>query len=109
MDFGEGQISSNLGKHVTDNQWHNLTIFHQHKSVMVILDDEVKLLDIPGNMWNLLFDPEIYFGGGPYLNKKKGLASNNNFAGSFKYVYYNDVNILYELKKGNPKVHYIGQ
>lgn len=42
------------------------------------------------------------------MNKKKGLASNNNFAGSFKYVFYNDISVLYELKKGNPKVHYIG-
>lgn len=37
-----------------------------------------------------------------------GLLSNNNFAGSLKYVFFNDVSILYELKKGNPKVHYIG-
>jgi hypothetical protein len=42
------------------------------------------------------------------LNKKKGLASNNNFAGSFRNVFYNDMSVLYELKKGNPKVHYIG-
>lgn len=50
----------------------------------------------------------MFAGGGPDLNKKKGLVSNNNFAGSLKYVYYNDVSILYELKKGNSKVHYIG-
>lgn len=37
-----------------------------------------------------------------------GLASNNNFAGSLKYVYYNDISVLYELKNKNPKVHYIG-
>lgn len=28
--------------------------------------------------------------------------------GSFKYVFFNDISVLYELKKGNPKVHYIG-
>lgn len=37
-----------------------------------------------------------------------GLKSNNYFVGSLKYVFFNDVSILYELKKGNPKVHYIG-
>lgn len=37
-----------------------------------------------------------------------GLASHNNFVGSLKYVYFNEISILYELKKGNPKVHYIG-
>lgn len=50
----------------------------------------------------------FFLTGGPDLNKKKGLISNNNFAGSFKYVFYNDVSVLYELKKGNAKVHYIG-
>jgi hypothetical protein len=82
-----------------------LTIFHDKKIVKVILDDEMKIIE--GGR-NLLFDPEIYFGGGPDLKKKKGLASHNNFAGSLKYVFYNDVSVLYELKKGNPKVHYLG-
>lgn len=52
----------------------------------------------------------IIFPGGPDLNKKKGLASNNNFAGSFKYVFYNEFSVLYELEKKNikGKVHYIG-
>lgn len=37
-----------------------------------------------------------------------GLVSSNNFAGSLKYVFFNEISIIYELKKGNPKVHYIG-
>jgi len=37
-----------------------------------------------------------------------GLVSHNNFAGSLKYVFFNDISIIYELKRGNPKVHYIG-
>ena len=28
--------------------------------------------------------------------------------GSLKYVFFNEISILYELKKSNPKVHYIG-
>lgn len=28
--------------------------------------------------------------------------------GSLKYVFYNDISIIYELNKNNPKVHYIG-
>lgn len=109
MDFGEGVISIVLGDELTGNYWHNLTIFHDVKVVKVVLDDQMKIIDIPGNIRNLLFDPEIYFGGGPDLHKKKGLSSNNNFVGSLKYTFYNDISILYELKKGNPKVHYIGE
>jgi hypothetical protein len=37
-----------------------------------------------------------------------GLKSYNNFVGCLKYAFFNDISILYELKKGNPKVHYIG-
>jgi hypothetical protein len=37
-----------------------------------------------------------------------GLMSHNNFVGCLKYAFFNDISILYELKKGNPKVHYIG-
>lgn len=108
MDFGDGIMSAVLGNYVTNNFWHNLTITHNYKNVSIVLDNEIKVMDIPGATIRVLFDPEIYFGGGPYLNKKKGLASVNNFPGSLKYVFYNDVSILYELKKVNPKVHYIG-
>jgi hypothetical protein len=105
MDFGDGTLNCTLGNDLASHYWHNLTIFHDHKEVKVILDDQMRIFE---GAKNLLFDPEIYFGGGPDLNKKKGLASSNNFVGSFKYVFYNDVSVLYELQKGNPKVHYIG-
>lgn len=49
-----------------------------------------------------------FVGGGPELQKKTGLKSTNNFVGSLKYVFYNDISIIYELNKNNPKVHYIG-
>lgn len=109
LDFGDGIQTAILGDELTRHYWHNLTIFHDHNEVRIVLDDQMKILDLPGPTTNLLFDPEIYFGGGPDLHKKKGLSSHNNFPGSLKYVYYNDISILYELKKGNPKVHYIGK
>lgn len=109
MDFGDLVTATILTDELTRSYWHNLTIFHEQKTVKVILDRQMKIIEIPTTNANLLFDPEIYFGGGPDLNKKKGLASHNNFVGNFKYVYYNDISILYELQKGNPKVHYHGE
>jgi Laminin G domain len=109
IDLGDGVMSAVLGSDLTSNYWHNLTIFHDRSTVTMVLDDHAKILDIPGPITFLLFDPEIYFGGGTDLHKNKGLASNNHFAGALKYVYYNDISVLYELKKGNPKVHYIGK
>ncbi|XP_030373394.1 uncharacterized protein LOC115623264 [Scaptodrosophila lebanonensis] len=109
LDFGDNVMSTVLTDELTRGYWHNLTILHEQRSVTIILDHQMKMLDLPATASaNLLFDPEIYFGGGPELHKKKGLASHNNFVGSLKYVYYNDISILYELQRGNPKVHYHG-
>lgn len=110
MDFGDNVMSTNLTDELTRNDWHNLTIYHEQRTVRIILDEQMKILEIPTTSSGyLLFDPEIYFGGGPDLHKKKGLKSHNNFVGSLKYVYYNDISILYELQRGNPKVHYHGK
>ncbi|TMW48106.1 hypothetical protein DOY81_006814 [Sarcophaga bullata] len=109
MDFGDSVMSTVLTDELTRSYWHNLTIYHEQRTVRIILDTQMKILEIPATSSGyLLFDPEIYFGGGPDLHKKKGLASHNNFVGSLKYVYYNDISILYELQRGNPKVHYHG-
>ncbi|XP_030566860.1 uncharacterized protein LOC115766919 isoform X1 [Drosophila novamexicana] len=109
MDFGDNVMSTVLTDDLTRGYWHNLTILHEQRTVRIILDHQQKILELPATAsGNLLFDPEIYFGGGPELNKKKGLISHNNFVGSLKYVYYNDISILYELQRGNPKVHYHG-
>ncbi|KAM7357468.1 axotactin isoform 3-T7 [Cochliomyia hominivorax] len=109
MDFGDNVMSTILTDELTRSYWHNLTIYHEQRTVRIILDEQMKILEIPTTSSGyLLFDPEIYFGGGPDLHKKKGLASHNNFVGSLKYVYYNDISILYELQRGNPKVHYHG-
>ncbi|XP_020291708.1 uncharacterized protein LOC109858643 isoform X3 [Pseudomyrmex gracilis] len=109
LDFGHNsKIFTMLGDYVTSDHWNNLTIFHNGTLVFVSLDDEVKVLEVPGDNYNMIIDPEIYIGGGPELHKKQGLRSYNNFAGSLKYVFFNDKSIIYELKRSNPMVHYIG-
>lgn len=85
LDFGHNsKISTMLGDYVTSDHWNNLTIFHNGSLVFVSLDDDVKVLEIPGENYNMIIDPEIYIGGGPELQKKKGLLSYNNFAGLTK-------------------------
>ncbi|XP_043670095.1 neurexin-4 isoform X1 [Vespula pensylvanica] len=109
LDFGhDSKIAAVLGDYVTSDHWNNLTIFHNGSLIFVSLDEEVKVLEIPGENYNMIIDPEIYIGGGPELHKKKGLVSYNNFVGSLKYVFFNDKSIIYELKRSNPMVHYIG-
>lgn len=83
LDFGhKSKITTKLGDYITSNHWNNLTIFHNGSLVFVSLDDEIKVLEIPGENYNMIIDPEIYIGGGPELHKKKGLRSYNNFAGT---------------------------
>ncbi|XP_069674286.1 axotactin isoform X2 [Periplaneta americana] len=108
IDFGDGPISTTIGQGLTANYWNNFTIAHHQSIISVHLNHESEELELPGPTYHLYIDPEIYIGGGPELHKKKGLMSYNNFAGCLKYVFFNDISILYELKKGNPKVHYIG-
>ncbi|ENN70546.1 hypothetical protein YQE_12721, partial [Dendroctonus ponderosae] len=110
MDFGENSPVTIVLGQTPDfklHEWNNLTIFHEHEKIHLILNDEIKSLNITGKPL-LYIDPEIYIGGGPELQKKTGLKSKNNFVGSLKYVFYNDISIIYELNKNNPKVHYIG-
>lgn len=82
LNFGhDSKISTVLGEHVTSNHWNNLTIFHNGSLVFVSLNYEVKVLEVPGENYNMIIDPEIYIGGGPELHRKKGLLSHNHFAG----------------------------
>ncbi|XP_063382672.1 axotactin isoform X1 [Cydia fagiglandana] len=108
IDLGDGPIDDYIGHNVNDNQWHNLTVTLHEKILVVYLDGVIETYETPGEAKFVYIDPEIYLGGGPDLHKMKGLKSFNNFAGNLKYVYYNDVSILYVLKQNNPKVHYIG-
>ncbi|CAH0547877.1 unnamed protein product [Brassicogethes aeneus] len=110
VDFGQNDPATTvLGQDpgFKLDEWNNLTIYHSKDKVHLILNEEVVTLNISGSAL-VYIDPEIYIGGGPELKKKTGLMSQNNFAGSLKYVFYNDISIIYELHKSNPKVHYIG-
>lgn len=108
INLGDGPVEDYIGDKVNNNKWHNLTVTLQEKTVTVHLDHTTQTYEVPGEAKFVCIDPEIYICGGPDLYKMKGLKSFNNFAGNLKYVYYNDVSILYELKQNNPKVHYIG-
>ncbi|KAL4713118.1 hypothetical protein ACJJTC_004504 [Scirpophaga incertulas] len=108
IDLGDGPVEDYIGHQVNNNQWHNITVIIHEKIVTVFFDYVTKTYEVPGDARFVCIDPEIYICGGPDLHKMKGLKSFNNFAGNLKYVYYNDVSILYELKQNNTKVHYIG-
>lgn len=71
VDLGGDAVVTWLGQMVSQNEWHNFTISHNHLQVTVSLDDEVKVLELTGQP-HLYIDPEIYIGGGPELQKKDG-------------------------------------
>ncbi|XP_063236083.1 axotactin isoform X2 [Bacillus rossius redtenbacheri] len=108
LDLGDGPVSVTIGRSVSDNHWHNLTVLQQHGNVTVVLDKEWETVELPGPGQHLYLDPEVYFGGGRDMHSKRGLVSSNNFAGCMKYVFFNDVSVLYELKRGGPQVLYHG-
>lgn len=74
VDFGDGAVSTTIGQGLISNHWNNFTIAHRHSRIIVHLNDESKELQLPGPNYYLYIDPEIYIGGGPELQRKKGSA-----------------------------------
>jgi len=72
VDFGDGAVSTTIGQGLISNHWNNFTIAHRHSRIIVHLNDESKELQLPGPNYYLYIDPEIYIGGGPELQRKKG-------------------------------------
>jgi hypothetical protein len=75
IDFGDGAVSTTMGRGLITNHWNNFTIDHHHSKIIVHLNDESKALKLPGPNYYLYIDPEIYIGGGPELQRKKGSPS----------------------------------
>ena len=66
LDFGHNsKIIAVLGDYVTSNHWNNLTIFHNGTLVFVSLDDEIKVLEVPGENYNMIIDPKSTLAVGP--------------------------------------------
>lgn len=64
MDFGENSPVTIVLGQAPDfklHEWNNLTIFHEHEKIHLILNDEIKTLNITGKPL-LYIDPEIYIG-----------------------------------------------
>ncbi|KAI8426442.1 hypothetical protein MSG28_005270 [Choristoneura fumiferana] len=96
--FGKHLTSVTVGRALNRDQWHSVQVtIDVHGARLIAKVDQMK--------------EEVYL---------KGLSFDTNYGitdnltsviligGNLKYVYYNDVSILYELKQNNPKVHYIG-
>lgn len=74
VDFGDGAVSTTIGQGLISNHWNNFTISHRHSRITVHLNDDSKELKLPGPNYYLYIDPEIYIGGGPEIQRKKGTA-----------------------------------
>jgi hypothetical protein len=72
IDFGDGMVSTRIGQGLISNYWNNFTIAHHQSVISVHLNHESEELELPGPNYHLYIDPEIYIGGGPELQKKKG-------------------------------------
>jgi hypothetical protein len=72
IDFGDGAVSTMIGKGLISNYWNNFTIAHHENVISVHLNYESEELKLPGPNYHLYIDPEIYIGGGSELHKKKG-------------------------------------
>ncbi|XP_065333627.1 axotactin isoform X4 [Cloeon dipterum] len=108
LDLGSSPIKVRMGEKysVTRGHWHNVTVVQKGAKVKFTLDHEMIEEEVPGDHHHLYLDPEICLGGGSRPNSRQA-GSKNNFVGSLKYAYFNDVNLLYELAKGNARARYV--
>lgn len=113
VDFGEGALEI-LPKSdpVNDNKWHNVTVIHVRNQVFLTLDGKEYRLNIAGPLYYMHLEPYIYVGGlSRSLAERLNISTNvfkSKFAGCLKSVYFNDADILYELKRNSPSTRFIG-
>lgn len=97
---------------LSDGQWHRVTLQHRTKQVMLTIDEYSFNHTITTKYHHFYFDPAIYFGAVPNLlsNETKLLTKTINlrhkFVGCFRSIYFNQHNILLDLKKSSQAVEY---
>ncbi|XP_074640154.1 axotactin-like [Tubulanus polymorphus] len=120
--FADKEVSTKMGMNVDNNQWHNLTIVHNDKTVDAILDDKRNRMISTGRYRHLYLNPIIYIGGGDrlrkphpepdgYLNEKiaTGLKTRLNFVGCLRNIYFNHQSVLEELILRRKMAQYHGK
>lgn len=104
--------SKNLQTSLADNCWHNITITHNGKQIALYLDEYFVSHTLTSKINHLYFDPSIYVGGVPnfLLNETRSLIRPINlrhkFVGCMRSVYFNQHNILLDLKQNSQMVEY---
>lgn len=115
INLGSGQVEASFDDILSDNKWHNLTIKHYYDKIKIIIDEKnIKHLELPGNHYHLHVDPDVFFGGvsASRLSEKFSKKIKIPFDISWKYVgclksiYFNEINVLYELNMGNKAAKY---
>lgn len=97
---------------LADNHWHNITITHSGKQISLYLDAYHVSHTVTSKNNHLYFDPSIYVGGVPnfLMNETRALIKPINlrykFVGCMKSVYFNQHNILLDLKHNSQMVGY---
>lgn len=97
---------------LSDGRWHNVTFTHNGKHLSLHLDNYSVNYTVMGKNNHFYFDPTIYFGAIPnlLLNETRTLARPINlrhkFVGCLRSVYYNQHNILLNLKQSSSMVEY---
>lgn len=97
---------------LSDGRWHNVTFIHNGRHLYLQVDNYYVNHTVIGRNSHLYFDPSIYLGGIPnlLLNETKSLTKplnlHHKFVGCLRSIYFNQHDILLELKQRSLMVEY---
>jgi contactin associated protein-like 2 len=100
IDLGSGIMTSlSVGSLLDDNMWHDVVFSRNRKDIAFSVDRVLINGRVKGEFFRLDLNRAFYIGGVP--NKQEGLVVNQNFTGCIENLFFNQTNMIKELRELN--------
>ncbi|XP_059162405.1 neurexin-4-like [Physella acuta] len=94
-----GMTVVKAGSLLDDNQWHDIVITRDKKTVKIVVDRLINQVDTTGLFYRLDIDKYMYIGGVPFFNQD-GISVKYNFVGCVQNVILNGAKLIRDAMSG---------